>query len=184
MLHTKPYQKSISFPKKLLATDPFSARALISHAAHLGLSDAQVYMGNAYSTETNDLQVPPDSNLAAHYHLLAIIGGQSESSFALASLLKGPSSSLPANESAAFILMRLAAVGGHAPAYYELGTMYEQKGGDMRAARAWYLKAAASGNMKATRRLDALRDHSSLRAFAEVMPKRGAVYPYVYGGLR
>jgi TPR repeat protein len=184
MLHTKPYQKSISFPKKLLSTDPFSARALISHAASLGLSDAQLYMGNAYNTEINDLQVPPDSLLAAHYHLLAVIGGQPESAFALARLLNSPASVLPSNESATFVFTRLAAVGGHTPAYYEMGSLYERKGGDMRTARAWYLKAAASGHMNATKRLDALRDQKSLKVFGDVVPKKAPMYPYVYGSIR
>jgi TPR repeat protein len=180
MLYTKSYQKSISFSKKLLHPDEFSARAHIMQAASLGLSDAQLHLGLAHCSPQNNLSLPVDNVLAMHFLFLASIQGQPQADLALSQLLwsgQSGANGWPVNERMAFTFAKVAANERYGEAFYQLGNFYEVGVGvsvNLQQARAWYLKSAATGDKRAIQRLDRLRDPRSLQVFTSKGSKVGA----------
>jgi uncharacterized protein len=171
MLYTKEYQKSIKFSKNILHPDEFSARAHISQAAGLGLGDAQLHLGKAHRNAKNKLSLPVDNLMALHYAFLASVHGQPEGHLIVSELMwsgQSGANGWPVNERMAVTFARMSANDGHKPSYIQLGNFYEVGVGvqaNYQQAKAWYLKAAATGDQKAIERLDGLRDKRSLKAF-------------------
>jgi uncharacterized protein len=161
MLHTKAYQKLVGLNKKLLAQDPFAARAQITHAASLGLSLALTNIGKAYGQADNELSLPEDHLASLHYLYLASFNGESEADLALSNCFWwGHQGFWGPNEKIAYMFAKMSANENHVPAYCQLGYFHERGIGatiDLSEARAHYLKGASGGDQAAMGRLDGLR---------------------------
>jgi len=162
----------VSVPDQFLALDLNVARVNIEKAAYHGFAKAQVKMGAAY--ELCQLGCDFNPALSLHYNALAARQGEPEAEMAISKwFLCGHEGVFEKNDELAFTYAQRAAQSGLPTAEFALGYFYEVGifvPVDIKEARSWYAKAAASGNKDATGRIDSIsrsktlsrRDHENV----------------------
>ncbi|KAJ5469465.1 hypothetical protein N7539_009083 [Penicillium diatomitis] len=154
----------VSVPESFLTRDPNVARVNIEKAAYHGFAKAQVKMGAAY--ELCQLQCDFNPALSLHYNALAARQGEPEAEMAISKwFLCGHDGVFEKNDELAFGYAQRAAQSGLPTAEFALGYFYEVGifvPVDLREARSWYAKAAASGNKDASGRIDSISRSKTL----------------------
>ncbi|KAJ5152870.1 uncharacterized protein N7482_009348 [Penicillium canariense] len=154
----------VSVPESFLTPDLNIARVNIEKAAYHGFAKAQVKMGAAY--ELCQLQCDFNPALSLHYNALAARQGEPEAEMAISKwFLCGHDGVFEKNDELAFTYAQRAAQSGLPTAEFALGYFYEVGifvPVDIREARSWYAKAAASGNKDATGRIDSISRSKTL----------------------
>ncbi|KAI5298526.1 hypothetical protein KEM56_003978 [Ascosphaera pollenicola] len=172
----------VAIPDELLAFDIDAARMNIEKAAYHGFAKAQVKMGAAY--ELCQLGCDFDPQMSLHYNILAARQGEPEAEMAISKwFLCGHEGLFEKNDEIAFKYAKRAASSGLPTAEFALGYFYEigiYVPVDIKEARTWYAKAAASGNKDATGRIDSIsrsktlsrKDHETV-AIAKIKSRYG-----------
>lgn len=172
----------VAIPDELLAFDIDAARMNIEKAAYHGFAKAQVKMGAAY--ELCQLGCEFDPQMSLHYNILAARQGEPEAEMAISKwFLCGHEGLFEKNDEIAFKYAKRAASSGLPTAEFALGYFYEigiYVPVDIKEARTWYAKAAASGNKDATGRIDSIsrsktlskKDHETV-AIAKIKSRYG-----------
>lgn len=154
----------VSVPEPYLTPDLNIARVNIEKAAYHGFAKAQVKMGAAY--ELCQLQCDFNPALSLHYNALAARQGEPEAEMAISKwFLCGHEGVFEKNDELAFTYAQRAAQSGLPTAEFALGYFYEVGifvPVDIREARSWYAKAAASGNKDASGRIDSISRSKTL----------------------
>lgn len=154
----------VSIPENYLPIDLNNARINIEKAAYHGFAKAQVKMGAAY--ELCQLGCDFNPALSLHYNALAARQGEPEAEMAISKwFLCGHEGVFEKNDEMAFTYAKRAAQGGLPTAEFAMGYFYEIGicvPVDIKEARAWYAKAAASGNKDATSRIDSISRSKTL----------------------
>jgi hypothetical protein len=154
----------VTVPDQYLPIDLNSARVNIEKAAYHGFAKAQVKMGAAYEL----CQMGCDFNpaLSLHYNALAARQGEAEAEMAISKwFLCGHEGLFEKNDEIAFTYAQRAAQSGLPTAEFALGYFYEvgiHVPVDIKEARSWYAKAAASGNKDAAGRIDSISRSKTL----------------------
>lgn len=178
----------VSVPETFLVPDFNIARVNIEKAAYHGFAKAQVKMGAAY--ELCQLACDFNPALSLHYNALAARQGEPEAEMAISKwFLCGHEGVFEKNDELAFTYAQRAAQSGLPTAEFALGYFYEVGifvPSDIKEARSWYAKAAASGNKDATGRIDSIsrsktlsrKDHekvaiSRIKSVRQVAHQRG-----------
>jgi hypothetical protein len=171
----------VNVPETYLPLDLNSARVNIEKAAYHGFAKAQVKMGAAY--ELGQLGCDFNPALSLHYNALAARQGEPEAEMAISKwFLCGHEGVFEKNDELAFSYAQRAAQSGLPTAEFALGYFYEVGifvPVDIKEAKSWYAKAAASGNKDATGRIDSIsrsktlsrRDHENV-AIARIKSTR------------
>ncbi len=145
-------------PEVFLPTDINSARINIEKAAFLGFAKAQVKIGSAY--ELCQLGCDFNPALSLHYNALAARQGEPDAEMAISKwFLCGHEGVFEKNEQLSFEYAQRAAESGLSTAEFAMGYFYEigiYVQSDLKEARKWYQKAAASGNKDAAGRIDGI----------------------------
>ncbi|KAL4959965.1 putative chitin synthase activator (Chs3) [Aspergillus stella-maris] len=174
----------VNVPETYLPLDLNASRINIEKAAYHGFAKAQVKMGAAY--ELGQLSCDFNPALSLHYNALAARQGEPEAEMAISKwFLCGHEGVFEKNDELAFTYAQRAAQSGLPTAEFALGYFYEVGifvPTDIKEAKSWYAKAAASGNKDATGRIDSIsrsktlsrRDHENV-AIARIKSTR-------YGG--
>lgn len=154
----------VSIPENYLPIDLNGARINIEKAAYHGFAKAQVKMGAAY--ELCQLGCDFNPALSLHYNALAAQQGEPEAEMAISKwFLCGHEGVFEKNDEMAFTYAKRAAQGGLPTAEFAMGYFYEIGicvPVDIKEARVWYAKAAASGNKDATSRIDSISRSKTL----------------------
>lgn len=154
----------VSVPEPFLAPDLNVARVNIEKAAYHGFAKAQVKMGAAY--ELSQLGCDFNPALSLHYNALAARQGEPEAEMAISKwFLCGHEGVFEKNDELAFTYAQRAAQSGLPTAEFALGYFYEVGifvPVDIKEARSWYAKAAASGNKDASGRIDSISRSKTL----------------------
>ncbi|KAJ5667953.1 Chitin synthase activator (Chs3) [Penicillium maclennaniae] len=154
----------VSVPEPYLALDLNIARVNIEKAAYHGFAKAQVKMGAAY--ELCQLNCDFNPALSLHYNALAARQGEPEAEMAISKwFLCGHEGVFEKNDELAFTYAQRAAQSGLPTAEFALGYFYEVGifvPVDIKEARGWYAKAAASGNKDASGRIDSISRSKTL----------------------
>ncbi|KAI1939884.1 hypothetical protein LOZ66_002315 [Ophidiomyces ophidiicola] len=154
----------VAVPEEYLSLDLNGARINIEKAAYHGFAKAQVKMGAAY--ELCQLGCDFDPALSLHYNALAARQGEPEAEMAISKwFLCGHEGVFEKNDEMAFLYAKRAAQNGLPTAEFALGYFYEigiHVPVDIKEARTWYAKAAASGNKDATSRIDSISRSKTL----------------------
>lgn len=154
----------VSVPEPYLALDLNVARVNIEKAAYHGFAKAQVKMGAAY--ELCQLGCDFNPALSLHYNALAARQGEPEAEMAISKwFLCGHEGVFEKNDELAFTYAQRAAQSGLPTAEFALGYFYEVGifvPVDIKEARSWYAKAAASGNKDASGRIDSISRSKTL----------------------
>ncbi|KAL5043404.1 hypothetical protein BDW71DRAFT_187971 [Aspergillus fruticulosus] len=171
----------VNVPEIYLPLDLNAARINIEKAAYHGFAKAQVKMGTAY--ELGQLGCDFNPALSLHYNALAARQGEPEAEMAISKwFLCGHEGVFEKNDELAFTYAQRAAQSGLPTAEFALGYFYEvgiYVPVDIKEAKSWYAKAAASGNKDATGRIDSIsrsktlsrRDHEKV-AIARIKSTR------------
>ncbi|KAL4805263.1 hypothetical protein BDV18DRAFT_140546 [Aspergillus unguis] len=171
----------VNVPETYLPLDLNAARINIEKAAYHGFAKAQVKMGAAY--ELGQLGCDFNPALSLHYNALAARQGEPEAEMAISKwFLCGHEGVFEKNDELAFSYAQRAAQSGLPTAEFALGYFYEvgiYVQADIKEAKSWYAKAAASGNKDATGRIDSIsrsktlsrRDHENV-AIARIKSTR------------
>ncbi|KAL1962788.1 hypothetical protein VTN77DRAFT_9157 [Rasamsonia byssochlamydoides] len=172
----------VTVPDQYLPVDINAARVNIEKAAYHGFAKAQVKMGAAY--ELCQLGCDFNPALSLHYNVLAARQGEPEAEMAISKwFLCGHEGLFEKNDEIAFTYAQRAAQSGLPTAEFALGYFYEvgiHVPVDIKEARSWYAKAAASGNKDAASRIDSIsrsktlsrKDHENV-AIARIKSTRG-----------
>ncbi|PGH12563.1 hypothetical protein AJ79_04184 [Helicocarpus griseus UAMH5409] len=151
-------------PDEFLPYDLDAARINIEKAAYHGFAKAQVKMGSAY--ELCQLGCDFDPALSLHYNALAARQGEAEAEMAISKwFLCGHEGLFEKNDELAFTYAKRAAQSGLGTAEFALGYFHEigiYVPVDIKEARVWYAKAAASGNKDASSRIDSISRSKTL----------------------
>ncbi|SZF00156.1 unnamed protein product [Blumeria hordei] len=154
--------------------DEVYAAQLLTKAADLGHSEASFRLGDAY--EHGRLSCPRDPALSVHFYTNAAQAGHSGAMMALCAwYIVGAEAVLEKDENEAYEWARQAAACGLAKAEYAIGYFTEMGIGTRRdplEANVWYVKAAESGDERASLRLAAIRAAASGGTPMEVIPPR------------
>ncbi|KAJ5692096.1 hypothetical protein N7462_001519 [Penicillium macrosclerotiorum] len=154
----------VSVPESFLPPDLNTARVNIEKAAYHGFAKAQVKMGAAY--ELCQLGCDFNPALSLHYNALAARQGEPEAEMAISKwFLCGHEGVFEKNDELAFTYAQRAAQSGLPTAEFALGYFYEVGifvPVDIKEARSWYAKAAASGNKDASGRIDSISRSKTL----------------------
>ncbi|KAJ5573050.1 Chitin synthase activator (Chs3) [Penicillium hetheringtonii] len=154
----------VSVPDAYLPADLNTARVNIEKAAFNGFAKAQVKMGAAY--ELCQLGCDFNPALSLHYNALAARQGEPEAEMAISKwFLCGHEGVFEKNDELAFTYAQRAAQSGLPTAEFALGYFYEVGifvPVDIKEARSWYAKAAASGNKDASGRIDSISRSKTL----------------------
>jgi len=154
----------VSVPEAYLPADLNTARVNIEKAAFNGFAKAQVKMGAAY--ELCQLGCDFNPALSLHYNALAARQGEPEAEMAISKwFLCGHEGVFEKNDELAFTYAQRAAQSGLPTAEFALGYFYEVGifvPVDIKEARSWYAKAAASGNKDASGRIDSISRSKTL----------------------
>ncbi|KAJ5594529.1 uncharacterized protein N7459_000737 [Penicillium hispanicum] len=154
----------VSVPETYLPLDLNVSRVNIEKAAYHGFAKAQVKMGAAY--ELCQLGCDFNPALSLHYNALAARQGEPEAEMAISKwFLCGHEGVFEKNDELAFTYAQRAAQSGLPTAEFALGYFYEVGifvPVDIKEARSWYAKAAASGNKDATGRIDSISRSKTL----------------------
>ncbi|KAJ5110760.1 hypothetical protein N7532_001295 [Penicillium argentinense] len=154
----------VSVPEAFLPPDLNTARLNIEKAAFNGFAKAQVKMGAAY--ELCQLGCDFNPALSLHYNALAARQGEPEAEMAISKwFLCGHEGVFEKNDELAFTYAQRAAQSGLPTAEFALGYFYEVGifvPVDIKEARSWYAKAAASGNKDASGRIDSISRSKTL----------------------
>lgn len=173
----------VSVPEHFLALDVNSARINIEKAAYHGFAKAQVKMGAAY--ELCQLGCDFNPALSLHYNALAARQGEPDAEMAISKwFLCGHEGVFEKNDELAFTYAQRAAQSGLPTAEFALGYFYEVGifvPVDIKEARSWYTKAAASGNKDASSRIESIsrsktlsrKDHEKV-AIARIKSRYGS----------
>ncbi|ODM18338.1 hypothetical protein SI65_06209 [Aspergillus cristatus] len=176
----------VSVPEQFLPLDLNAARVNIEKAAYHGFAKAQVKIGAAY--ELCQLGCDFNPALSLHYNALAARQGEPEAEMAISKwFLCGHEGVFEKNDELAFKYAQRAAQSGFPTAEFALGYFYEVGicvPVDIKEARSWYSKAAASGNKDATNRIDNIsrsktlskKDHEKV-AIARIKSRYGSQRP-------
>ncbi|PLB39373.1 putative chitin synthase activator (Chs3) [Aspergillus candidus] len=176
----------VNVPEAFLPLDLNAARVNIEKAAFHGFAKAQVKIGAAY--ELCQLGCDFNPALSLHYNALAARQGEPEAEMAISKwFLCGHEGVFEKNDEMAFIYAQRAAQSGFPTAEFALGYFYEVGifvPSDIKEARSWYAKAAASGNKDATGRIDSIsrsktlsrKDHEQV-AIARIKSRYGSQRP-------
>ncbi|KAL4864974.1 hypothetical protein BDV12DRAFT_157801 [Aspergillus spectabilis] len=171
----------VNVPETYLPLDLSGSRVNIEKAAYHGFAKAQVKMGAAYELGQLDCDFNPA--LSLHYNALAARQGEPEAEMAISKwFLCGHEGVFEKNDELAFTYAQRAAQSGLPTAEFALGYFYEvgiYVQTDIKEAKSWYAKAAASGNKDATGRIDSIsrsktlsrRDHEQV-AIARIKSTR------------
>lgn len=172
----------VTVPEQYLPLDLNAARINVEKAAFHGFAKAQVKMGAAY--ELCQLGCDFNPALSLHYNALAARQGEPEAEMAISKwFLCGHEGVFEKNDELAFNYAQRAAQSGFPTAEFALGYFYEVGifvPVDIKEARSWYSKAAASGNKDANNRIDSIsrsktlskKDHEKV-AIARIKSRRG-----------
>lgn len=151
-------------PESYLPLDLNGARINIEKAAYHGFAKAQVKMGAAY--ELCQLGCDFNPALSLHYNELAARQGEPDAEMAISKwFLCGHEGVFEKNDEMAFKYAQRAAQSGLATAEFALGYFHEigiYVPVDIKEARKWYAKAAASGNKDAAGRIDSISRSKTL----------------------
>ncbi|KAJ6086951.1 hypothetical protein N7467_005865 [Penicillium canescens] len=154
----------VSVPESFLPLDLNLARVNIEKAAYHGFAKAQVKMGAAY--ELCQLSCDFNPALSLHYNALAARQGEPEAEMAISKwFLCGHEGVFEKNDELAFTYAQRAAQSGLPTAEFALGYFYEVGifvPVDIKEARSWYAKAAASGNKDASGRIESISRSKTL----------------------
>ncbi|KAJ5885300.1 Chitin synthase activator (Chs3) [Penicillium taxi] len=154
----------VSVPEDFLPLDLNTSRVNIEKAAYHGFAKAQVKMGAAY--ELCQLGCDFNPALSLHYNALAARQGEPEAEMAISKwFLCGHEGVFEKNDELAFTYAQRAAQSGLPTAEFALGYFYEVGifvPVDIKEARSWYAKAAASGNKDASSRIDSISRSKTL----------------------
>lgn len=154
----------VSVPESFLPLDLNLARVNIEKAAYHGFAKAQVKMGAAY--ELCQLSCDFNPALSLHYNALAARQGEPEAEMAISKwFLCGHEGIFEKNDELAFTYAQRAAQSGLPTAEFALGYFYEvgiYVPVDIKEARSWYAKAAASGNKDASSRIESISRSKTL----------------------
>jgi hypothetical protein len=154
----------VSVPESFLPLDLNLARVNIEKAAYHGFAKAQVKMGAAY--ELCQLSCDFNPALSLHYNALAARQGEPEAEMAISKwFLCGHEGVFEKNDELAFTYAQRAAQSGLPTAEFALGYFYEVgifAPVDIKEARSWYAKAAASGNKDASGRIESISRSKTL----------------------
>ena len=154
----------VSVPEAFLPLDLDTSRVNIEKAAYHGFAKAQVKMGAAY--ELCQLGCDFNPALSLHYNALAARQGEPEAEMAISKwFLCGHEGVFEKNDELAFTYAQRAAQSGLPTAEFALGYFYEVGifvPVDIKEARSWYAKAAASGNKDASSRIDSISRSKTL----------------------
>ncbi|KAJ5633003.1 hypothetical protein N7490_009342 [Penicillium lividum] len=154
----------VSVPEAFLPMDLNTSRVNIEKAAYHGFAKAQVKMGASY--ELCQLECDFNPALSLHYNALAARQGEPEAEMAISKwFLCGHEGVFEKNDELAFTYAQRAAQSGLPTAEFALGYFYEVGifvPVDIKEARTWYAKAAASGNKDATGRIDSISRSKTL----------------------
>ncbi|KAJ5555504.1 Chitin synthase activator (Chs3) [Penicillium sp. DV-2018c] len=154
----------VSVPETYLPMDLNLARVNIEKAAYHGFAKAQVKMGAAY--ELCQLSCDFNPALSLHYNALAARQGEPEAEMAISKwFLCGHEGVFEKNDELAFTYAQRAAQSGLPTAEFALGYFYEVGifvPVDIKEARSWYAKAAASGNKDASGRIESISRSKTL----------------------
>ncbi|EER23128.1 hypothetical protein D8B26_001202 [Coccidioides posadasii str. Silveira] len=154
----------VAVPDEFLPLDLNGARLNIEKAAYHGFAKAQVKMGAAY--ELCQLGCDFNPALSLHYNALAARQGEPEAEMAISKwFLCGHEGVFEKNDEMAFVYAKRAAQNGLPTAEFALGYFYEigiHVPVDLKEARSWYAKAAASGNKDASSRIDSISRSKTL----------------------
>ncbi|KAL4894342.1 hypothetical protein BDV59DRAFT_17204 [Aspergillus ambiguus] len=173
----------VNVPESFLPLDLNAARVNIEKAAYHGFAKAQVKMGAAY--ELCQLGCDFNPALSLHYNALAARQGEPEAEMAISKwFLCGHEGVFEKNDELAFTYAQRAAQSGFPTAEFALGYFYEVGifvPSDIKEARSWYAKAAASGNKDASGRIDSIsrsktlsrKDHEQV-AIARIKSRYGS----------
>ncbi|EAW09157.1 putative chitin synthase activator (Chs3) [Aspergillus clavatus NRRL 1] len=173
----------VNVPETYLPLDLNAARVNIEKAAYHGFAKAQVKIGAAYELGQLDCDFNPA--LSLHYNALAARQGEPEAEMAISKwFLCGHEGVFEKNDKLAFTFAHRAALSGFPTAEFALGYFYEvgiYVDVDLKEARSWYAKAAASGNKDATSRIDSIsrsktlsrKDHENV-AIARIKSRYGS----------
>ncbi|GLA39810.1 hypothetical protein AnigIFM63309_007411 [Aspergillus niger] len=139
--------------------DPAYAAQLFTKAADLGHIEASYRLGDAY--EHGKLECPRDPALSIHFYTNAAQGGHPLAMMALCAwYLIGAEPVLEKDEYEAYEWAKRAAETGLTKAQYAVGYFTETGIGcrpDHLAANVWYVQAADQGDIRAKRRIAAIR---------------------------
>lgn len=154
----------VNVPETYLPLDLNASRVNIEKAAYHGFAKAQVKMGAAY--ELGQLGCDFNPALSLHYNALAARQGEPEAEMAISKwFLCGHEGVFEKNDELAFSYAQRAAQSGLPTAEFALGYFYEVGifvPVDIKEAKSWYAKAAASGNKDATGRIDSISRSKTL----------------------
>ncbi|QQK47800.1 Chitin synthase activator (Chs3), putative [Penicillium digitatum] len=154
----------VSVPESFLPLDLNMARVNIEKAAYHGFAKAQVKMGAAY--ELCQLSCDFNPALSLHYNALAARQGEPDAEMAISKwFLCGHEGIFEKNDELAFKYAQRAAQSGLPTAEFALGYFYEvgiYVSVDIKEARSWYTKAAASGNKDASGRIESISRSKTL----------------------
>ncbi|KAJ5780898.1 Chitin synthase activator (Chs3) [Penicillium paradoxum] len=154
----------VSVPESFLPLDLNLARVNIEKAAYHGFAKAQVKMGAAY--ELCQLSCDFNPALSLHYNALAARQGEPEAEMAISKwFLCGHEGVFEKNDELAFTYAQRAAQSGLPTAEFALGYFYEVGifvPVDIKEARSWYAKSAASGNKDASGRIESISRSKTL----------------------
>jgi len=132
-------------------------RESILKAAELGHPKALLRIGLAYSNENRDLGFPLNNTGSLHYLRLASSRGEPEADLQLSTQFGYGGAGISPNPYLAHFHARLAAAGGLAEGFYQLGTFFELGMGvpeNKRMAFDLYQIAHDQGHKDAIRRID------------------------------
>lgn len=172
----------VTVPESYLPRDFNAARVNVEKAAYHGFAKAQVKMGASYELCQLGCDFSPE--LSLHYNALAARQGEPEAEMAISKwFLCGHEGVFDKNEELAFTYAQRAAQSGFPTAEFALGYFYEvglYVPTDIKEARSWYAKAAASGNRDANNRIDSIsrsktltkKDHEKV-AISRIKSRRG-----------
>lgn len=176
----------VNVPEQFLPLDLNASRVNIEKAAYHGFAKAQVKIGATY--ELCQLGCDFNPTLSLHYNALAARQGEPEAEMAISKwFLCGHEGVFEKNDELAFKYAQRAAQSGFPTAEFALGYFYEVGifvSEDIKEARSWYSKAAASGNKDATNRIDSIsrsktlskKDHEKV-AIARIKSRYGSQRP-------
>lgn len=154
----------VDVPEPYLLVDLNAARVNIEKAAYHSFAKAQVKMGAAY--ELCQLGCDFNPALSLHYNALAARQGEPEAEIAISKwFLCGHEGVFDKNDELAFTYAQRAAQSGLPTAEFALGYFYEVGifvQVDIKEARSWYAKAAASGNKDASGRIESISRSKTL----------------------
>ncbi|OAX78061.1 hypothetical protein ACJ72_07634 [Emergomyces africanus] len=154
----------VAVPDEYLPYDLNAARINIEKAAYHGFAKAQVKMGAAY--ELCQLGCDFNPALSLHYNALAARQGEPEAEMAISKwFLCGHEGLFEKNDEMAYTYAKRAAQSGLGTAEFALGYFHEigiYVPVNIKEARVWYVKAAASGNKDASSRIDSISRSKTL----------------------